>query len=285
MGLITKRRLDWRDKVCVVTGASSGIGRHTSTDLAAAGARVCAVARREERLASLVDEMGGAAKGHSYAVADVATKKDVKALGGHVRKTYGRLDVLINNAGFNIPKYFDSPGAVRDLEAVMKVNFYGAVYCTAELLPLLLESVPSYVVNVSSLAGRLVVRGASAYCASKFALVGWSETLHYELAPRGVFVSLVEPGPVLTEGFPQKDLLAHPVYRRVVADTADVSRAIRAAAEGRKVERMVPRWHYLLQFPRLAAPPLYRFAQDKIVRDRVAANTRSSKDDRDTTGT
>ncbi|MGH2694304.1 MAG: SDR family NAD(P)-dependent oxidoreductase, partial [Actinomycetota bacterium] len=113
-------------KVCVVTGASSGIGRRTALDLASEGAVVCAAARREDRLRSLVDELSG--DSHSYFVTDVSDRANVKALAEHVRERYGRCDVLVNNAGFGSSRAFDGPEAADEVERVMRTNFLGAVY-------------------------------------------------------------------------------------------------------------------------------------------------------------
>lgn len=255
-------------KVCVVTGASSGIGHRTAVDLARAGARVCVAARREERLKELVATMGGDAAGHSYKITDVSERGEVRALAEHVRSVYGRCDVLVNNAGISAERPFTSESGIEDVHRVMAVNFFGAVYCTGELLPLLIDSAPSNVVNVSSMAGRIAAPGVSAYSASKFALSGWSESLHYELADVGVCVGTVEPGFIPTEGFPQKELADDPIMRHALGNVAAVSRAIRDAIEGRKLQRVVPRWYYALQVPRLLAPPLFRFGLTRLAAQR-----------------
>lgn len=251
-------------RVCVITGASSGIGRRTALDLAAAGNRVCVAARRQERLESLVEEMGGADAGHSYVVTDVSDRAQVKALAEHVRETYGRLDVLVNNAGFAGQEGFRGPESVEDIERVMGTNFFGAVYCTAELLSLLEASAPAHVVNVASMAGRIATPGVATYVASKFALVGWTEALQPELAKRGVYLSSVEPGFIPTEGFPQKNMTQDKVMRYLLGTDAQVSAAIQDAIANRKPQRVVPRWYYLFQLPRVLTPGLYRFGLKKI---------------------
>lgn len=253
-------------RVCVVTGASSGIGRRTSLDLAAEGARVVAVARREDRLRELVTEMGGEAAGHSYVVTDVSKRDQVRALARHVEETYGRCDVLVNNAGRGGGGGFKGPDSIDLVEEVMGANFFGAVYCTGELLPLLGRSAPSFVVNVASVAGRVAPPGESAYCASKFALVGWSEGLEAELARREIYISTVEPGFIPTEGFPHTGLAAHPVTSRLIGSDEDVSRAIRHAIAKRKHQRTVPRFYYLIQVPRVLAPGAYRYLRDKALK-------------------
>jgi short-subunit dehydrogenase len=249
----------------VVTGASSGIGRRTALDLAAAGATVCGVARREPELRALVDEMAGAERGHSYFVADVSERADVRALADHVSTVHGRCDVLVNNAGFSRGGAFEGADDVGDVEAMMATNFFGTVYCTAELMPLLLAAAPSSVVNVASVAGRFGLAGSSGYCASKFAVVGWSEGIHFELAEKGINVSLVLPGPIPTEGFPQTALVGDSVMKHALGSDADVSAAIMDAVARSKMERVVPRWYYALQFPKLLVPPLYRYLQQKVI--------------------
>ena len=252
-------------KVCVVTGASSGIGERTARDLAAEGARVVAAARREDRLEALVNDLGGEGAGHSYVVTDVSDKEQIDALARSVGERYGRCDVLINNAGFSKERPWFEPGALEDLEAVMATNFFGVVRCTSAFMPLLLDSAPSHVVNIASVAGRLAIGGAPAYTASKFAVVGWSEALHFQLRGRGVFVSLVEPGIVATEGFPAKGISRSKVLRYSMGTTEGVSKAIRDVIAHKKMQRMTPRWYYLLQFPRLLMPPVYRLTQQKVV--------------------
>ena len=267
--------MNFAGKVCIVTGASSGIGRRTALDFAADGAEVCVVARREALLVDLVDQMGGDSRGHSYVAADVSVLEDVGRIGAHVRARHRRCDVLVNNAGFSRPGSFAEHDALEKLDEVMATNFFGAARLTKELLPLLVEAAPSSVVNVASIAGRLALGGAGAYCASKFALVGFSEALNFDLAPLRVHVGLVEPGPVPTEGFPQRDLLGDRLLRRAVSSADEVSRAIRKSAAGHKLQRVVPRAYHLLTIARYLSPPLYTFAQRRLIKDRARANMRA----------
>lgn len=256
--------MNLRDKVVVVTGASSGIGRRCASDLAGDGAKVCLVARRADLLEQVLREIGGEENGHSVFVCDVSDKESVSALAEHVRRNHGRCDVLVNNAGFSRGGYFTGEESLDATEAVIQTNYLGTVYCTAMLLPLLEASAPSRVVNVASMAGRLAFPRSSAYVASKFAVVGWSEAVRFDLAERGITVSLIEPGPIPTEGFPQETLRRHPLYRFALGSQADVSEAIRSAARTGRAQRVVPRWYYLLQVPRVLAPPLYRFLAGRI---------------------
>ena len=255
--------MDWSRTVWVITGASSGIGRRTALDVAAAGGTVCVAARRRERLESLVEEMSGS--GHSLHVTDVSDRSQVKGLVAHVAETHGRLDVLVNNAGFIGPSHFDGADAIAEVESLMATNFFGAVYCTGEFMDLLVSSAPSSIVNVTSVAGRIAAPGKPAYTASKFALVGWSETLASSLRPRGIYVSSVEPGFIPTEGFPQSGMVKDPMMKRLLGTDEMVSEAIQDAVANRKPQRVVPRFYYLAQIPQLAAPGLWRKAIGRMV--------------------
>jgi short-subunit dehydrogenase len=256
-------RYSYEGKSVVITGASSGIGRAAAFDLAGRGAIICAAARREQQLRELVESLPGT--GHSYRVCDVSDPQHVDDLAAHVESHHGRCDILINSAGFSRHRRLDAEDAVAALDAVMATNFFGAVYCTKALLPLLLQAQPGHVVNIASVAGRIPLGGNAGYSASKFALVGWSESMYSELAEAGVFVSSVEPGPVPTEGFPQTGMIGHPLFRLGLATTTDVNKAIRNAIEKRKIHRTVPRPYYLVQLVRLLAPKPWRAIQDYVI--------------------
>lgn len=261
----------WAGTTWVITGASSGIGRRTALDVAAAGATVCAAARRTDRLESLMAELAGlAGSGHSYFATDVSDRVQVKALVHHVRASHGRCDVLVNNAGYGGERGFTGAESIANVEAVFGTNFFGSIYCTGEFMSLLESSAPAHVVNVTSVAGRLAAPGHPAYCASKFALVGWTEALQPELVRKGIYLSSVEPGFVPTEGFPQTELVEDRFMKHILASDAHVSRAIQDAVIGRKPQRVVPRWYYLLQLPRLVTPRVYRAAASKLAGGRAS---------------
>ena len=140
----------------------------------------------------------------------------------------------------------------------MEVNFDAVVRLTEALLPLLRAAAPSAIVNVASTAGRVARGGTGAYSASKFALAGWSDSLHLEEAPNGVHVGLVLPGFIATEGFPQSELRAKALTRRMVSTPEKGAEAIVAAGLGRKPERYVPRPYALAAALRVVAPGLVR---------------------------
>lgn len=187
----------FRDRVVLVTGASSGIGRATALAFAAAGAKVALVARRR----ALLDEVAAAARaGGADALVvptDVTDAGAVAAGFAAVVERFGRVDVVVNNAGLLIPAMV--PEIRReDLQAMLDVNLFGALAVMQQALAVMRRQGEGTIVNVASLAGRRGVSPVGAYCATKFALVGLTEALRTELHDEAVHVALVMPGVVDT---------------------------------------------------------------------------------------
>ena len=246
--------MDLRGAVAVVTGASSGFGELTSRMLAKEGAAVVLAARRAERLEALAAEIEGRG-GRALAVrCDVTEVADLQGLRDRVDEAFGRCDVLINNAGIPGGGRFEDL-SLEQIEQVIRVNLLGVLVCTKVFLPMMLDRQRGHIVNVGSLAGRYAAPGASVYSASKHGVVAFSEALYYELAPRGILVTSVNPGFAATEGFPQGRLPSALVMRadRVARVIVDVIK------EGRAPEVSVPRGMSLWQAYRVLTPPLYRW--------------------------
>ncbi|TMK31000.1 MAG: SDR family NAD(P)-dependent oxidoreductase [Actinobacteria bacterium] len=246
--------MDLRGAVAVVTGASSGFGELTSRMLAKEGAAVVLAARRAERLEALAAEIEGRG-GRALAVrCDVTEVADLQGLRDRVDEAFGRCDVLINNAGIPGGGRFEDL-SLEQIEQVIRVNLLGVLVCTKVFLPMMLDRQRGHIVNVGSLAGRYAAPGASVYSASKHGVVAFSEALYYELAPRGILVTSVNPGFAATEGFPQGRLPSALVMRadRVARVIVDVIK------EGRAPEVSVPRGMSLWQAFRVLTPPLYRW--------------------------
>ena len=239
--------------VALVTGASSGIGEATARRLAADGGKLVLVARREDRLRALADELGGA----TVIAVDLTDDDAPQRIADVVESEHGRLDLLVNNAGAAWRGSFADIGW-DGVEKHMKVNFDATVRVTHALLPLLRRSAPSAIVNVASVAGRISRARSGAYSASKFALIGWSDGLYGEEKPNGVHVGLVLPGFVSTEGFPQRELMEKALTRRIVSTPEKVAGAIVAAGPGGKAERYVPRPYWIIAALRILAPALMR---------------------------
>ena len=184
----------WHGKVVVVTGASSGLGRALAAAFAAVGATVVLAARGAEALAQAAAEIR-AAGGHALDLpADVTIDESVTSLFEEVRRRFGRLDALINNAGRSMRRAIQDT-TPEDFRQMLELNLLGVVRCTRAALPMLLES-RGHLVNIGSLAGKAAARYIGAYPASKFAVTAYTQQLRLELAPRGLHVLLVCPGPL-----------------------------------------------------------------------------------------
>lgn len=184
------------DHCVLVTGASSGIGRELARQLAARSARLLVTARRQAELESLVEEVRQAAGRQPTEIGFLAgdlTHADFRErLLRHVQERWGRLDALINNAGVGAMGRFED-SSPETLRQVMEVNFFAPVELVRLALPLLRLGHQPIVVNISSVLGHRAVPLKSEYCASKFALHGWSDALRAELAPQGIDLTLVSP--------------------------------------------------------------------------------------------
>jgi NADP-dependent 3-hydroxy acid dehydrogenase YdfG len=187
--------------VALVTGASSGIGEATATELASLGAKVALVARRGDRLQSLAERIG---EGALVIEADVSDQGAAAAAIESTVSEFGRLDTLVNNAGVMLlGPVQDAP--LEEWERMIGVNLRGLLYCTHAALPHLLKAAEDSprqvadIVNVSSVAGRVARLGSGVYNLTKHGVGAFSESLRQEVTQRHVRVSLVEPGAVSTE--------------------------------------------------------------------------------------
>jgi short-subunit dehydrogenase len=186
-----RKVMSWfTDKVILVTGGTDGIGKALVNELMQQGAKVVACGRNYDKLYQLQTIYAG--KPLLALSADVSNESDCKQLVQQAIKIYGRLDVLINNAGISMRALF-SETSLETLHKVMNTNFWGAVYCTKYALPYLTKQ-KGTVVGISSIAGYRGLPGRSGYSASKFALQGWMEAIRTELMDTGVNVMWVCPG-------------------------------------------------------------------------------------------
>jgi len=188
---------DFSDKVVLVTGASSGIGRATAQAFGAAGAHLALAARREDLLEDVAASIHGDGGAALVVPTDVTRLGSVQRCFKTVHDHYGRVDLVINNAGVLIPGPVTQLKATQ-LDAMMRVNLYGAMFVMQHAVATMRRQGDGQIINVASLAGRRGVTPIGGYCASKFALVGLTEALRTELHEDDIHVSLVMPGVVET---------------------------------------------------------------------------------------
>lgn len=188
-----------KDKVAIVTGASSGIGRATALALSKSGAKVAIGARRTDRLDELVNEIGQKGGEVFSQKLDVTQKSECDSFVQEVLKKWKSVDILINNAGL-MPLSFIKNLKVNEWEKMIDVNIKGVLYCTAAVISHMKEKKSGHIVNISSVAGRIVFPAGSVYCATKHAITAFSEGLRQELSTRSnIRVTCIEPGVVATE--------------------------------------------------------------------------------------
>ncbi|TAM63125.1 SDR family NAD(P)-dependent oxidoreductase [Mycobacterium sp.] len=225
-------------KRVLITGASSGLGAALARRLAAGGAVVGLIARRSDRLAEVLADCRRASPGSAMWVADLADTPALYDLAVTAWDGLGGIDVLINNAA--VPKRRPVTALdPDDVEDVMRVNFFAPMRLTLALLPRMRARGSGMIVNVSSVGGRLGIIHESAYCASKFALCGWSEAMAVDLHGAPISVKLIEPGPVDTEIWDQPGSEA-PLYRGPKAAADEVADGIVAALGGEHFEHYLP---------------------------------------------
>jgi NAD(P)-dependent dehydrogenase (short-subunit alcohol dehydrogenase family) len=190
-----KRREIIMSKVWLITGSSRGFGRSLAEAVLANGDRLIATARKPEQLAALTERYGDRVR---TVTLDVTNQEQVKAAVESAIQAFGRLDVLVNNAGYgNIASIEET--SPEDFRAQFETNFWGVVYVTKAALPFLREQGSGHILQFSSVGGRIGSPGLGPYQAAKWAVEGFSEVLAKEVAPLGIKVTIIEPGGFRTD--------------------------------------------------------------------------------------
>jgi uncharacterized protein len=193
--------MSFQGKVAVITGASSGIGALMAHMLAARGAIPVLMARSEAKLSEVAAGLRGE---HAVFRLDVTDAEQVEATMRQVIEKYGRIDILINNAGYGVFESFVT-SSLEEIEGMMDVNYMGTVRCTKAVLPLMLERRSGHIVNIASMAGKIGSAKSTGYSATKHAVLGFTNCLRQELVGTGVGISAVNPGPIDTPFFEKAD--------------------------------------------------------------------------------
>jgi len=193
--------MDIKNKVVIVTGASSGIGEATARQFGREGAKVVLAARRVDRLESLAQEIVSMKTGAETLVvqADLSKLEDIQSLIGQTIEKFGRIDVLVNNAGFGRLNWLENLDPVKDIQAQFDVNVMGVIQTTRQALPVMMKQRSGHIINMCSMAGLVATPTYTIYAACKHAVHGFSEALRREVKPWGIDVSMIYPGGVITE--------------------------------------------------------------------------------------
>ena len=216
--------------VVLITGASSGIGFALAEECARRGSKLLLTARRENRLQTLVDRLKAKGSEAHFVAGDICDGCVRQELVDYCKSKFGRLDVLVNNAGIGSIGYFAN-GDEQRMRQIMEVNFFAPVELTRKSLPLMEAAVKPIVVNIGSVLGHWAAPQKSEYCASKFALHGFTDALNCEMRPKGVDVLLVSPSTTQTEFFDhllekEKGAVENPLQMSAASVAKRTARAI-----------------------------------------------------------
>jgi short-subunit dehydrogenase len=258
-------------KVIIITGASSGIGRATALQLARERARLALIARREDLLKSLAHEVQALGGSSLVMTLDLLQRDHVKKMIDSTRAHFGRIDVLINNAGFGFYGTLENTPAdvVRD---IFDLNFDAPLLASQLVIPIMRAQGSGHIINISSVAGKRGIPLSGIYSATKFALNAISEALRVELGDTGIDVSIINPGPTETEfgdhvrqvGIAQKFKMTRP------PQSADaVAQCIVRCIQKPKAEVYPYRGGRLFAWASAIAPSLVDKVMARVMRDRM----------------
>jgi uncharacterized protein len=231
--------MDFKNKVVLITGASSGIGKEAAIQFAQKGANIILIARRKQKLEQLADYLRKFNTSIMFYECDVSDKFQVGKISKLVLEKFKSIDILVNNAGFAIYGSF-SDLTTEEIESQMTTNYFGMVYCIKNFLPSMIVKKSGHIVNVASVAASFGLPGIASYCASKFAMLGFSEGLKHELKGTGVGITVVSPIMVRTSFFDHPSFKNMPKYTSISLSDKTVAKSILKAANSPRLEIIVP---------------------------------------------
>jgi len=232
--------MKFKDQIIAITGASSGIGKQAAVDFSYNGAKtVILISRNIMKLNQVKKNLNPDCNVEIYSC-DVSNKKMVYDIGQTIMEKIGAIDILVNNAGIGIyGKVIDQ--TIEAIEKVTSTNYLGMIYFTKSFLPSMIKNKRGHIVNVASLAASFGIPYMAAYCGSKFAMLGFSESLSYELKHTNVGVTVVSPIAVKTNFFDNESFRGKMPHKLgYVLDPKTVSKAILKAAYSKRIEIVVP---------------------------------------------
>lgn len=259
------------NKIVLVTGGSSGIGKQVAKDLLAMGARVIICSHETFKLEQARIELARAGPVNACEC-DVRYTEQVNRLAGYVRKQHGYVDILINNAGYAVYHPFEE-STLEEILDLVNVNLSGAMRCTKVFLPDMITRRSGRIVNISSIGGETVITPNATYCAAKHGMVAWSKAIRYELARFNIAVNVVCPGHTITNfhdhpSFRRRDPYRHKNARSL--STEAVSASILDAIVKDRVVSYVPRWQGLVVWALNVLPIVTNPIWDWITQKRIS---------------
>jgi len=231
--------MDFKNKVVLITGASSGIGKQTAIEFAKLGSNIILVARKKDKLEQVENQLKQFHVTTLVCTCDISKKDQVQSMSKIVLEKFNSIDILVNNAGFAIYGSV-SELSINEIESQMETNYFGTIYCIKFFLPSMLKKKSGHIVNVASVAASFGLPGIASYCASKFAMLGFSEGLKHELSGTGVGLTVVSPIMVKTEFFDHPSFEKMPKYSPTSLSPKTVAKAIVKAANSSRLEIITP---------------------------------------------
>lgn len=237
--------MEAKGKVVIVTGASSGIGEATAREFSKEGSKVVLAARRVDRLEALAKEVAAMETGAEALVvqADLSKLEDIQSLITKTLERFGRIDVLVNNAGFGRLDWLENLDPVKDIQSQFDVNVLGVIQTTRQALPVMIKQRSGHIINMCSMAGLVATPTYTIYAACKHAVHGFSEALRREVKPWGIDVSMIYPGGVTTEfgshaGIKRKTNATTPRFMLLTAE--QVGREVVNLVRNPRAMRIIP---------------------------------------------
>jgi short-subunit dehydrogenase len=231
--------MNYANKVVVITGASSGIGEESAVEFAKQKSKIVLVSRNKQNLEVVTEKIRKYNSEILVYPCDVSQKDQVEKMGRDILEKFGRIDILVNNAGFGIYSTIHE-SKIEEIESQMATNYFGMVYCTKVFLPKMLEQKSGHIVNVASVAASFGIPGIAPYCASKFAMLGFSESLYHELKGTGVGVTVISPIMVRTNFLKHQSFKSFPKYSSMSLSSSAVAKAVVRASSSQRLEIIVP---------------------------------------------
>lgn len=233
--------MDFKDRVVIVTGGSSGIGKAIALDLAKQGSFIVLVGRDKTKLKAALDEVKKYSPASIAAPCDVNDTEKIAALIRVVNERFNAIDILINSAGFGFHGSFIE-NDLKNIKEQMDVNFFGTVNFCKEISDIMVKQHSGYIVNISSIAGKVGLPNLSGYCASKFAIYGFSEVLYHELKPHNIKVSVVLPIATKTNFFdhPSWSSFPHEERHKNMLSPEEVSKEVLNGMRKEVFEIVIP---------------------------------------------